>query len=207
MLAGGRSRDCLPCPAPCLLTSFTTEPDSYLVAIYFWGGWEKIGVRLRHAGTHRKERRKNSLVIFSSSLPMSPRAPQPNPNLLSSQKRINSDWVPICHWTTHLHTRKQCHWMVPADACFLWYWYWYSLFLSPTECRRSCLQQEHDASKNETVHVSKAAIVFNPTDAIAQSLQATYQRLSEIPDPKLPVKYPRTPGYRPVGEDNPLNAW
>lgn len=44
-------------------------------------------------------------------------------------------------------------------------------------------------------------------DAIAQSLQATYQRLSEIPDPKLPVKYPRTPGYRPVGEDNPLNAW
>ena len=97
--------------------------------------------------------------------------------------------------------------MVPADACFLWYWYWYSLFLSPTECRRSCLQQQHDVSKNETVHVSKAEIVFNPTDAIAQSLQATYQRLSEIPDPKLPVKYPRTPGYRPVGEDNPLNAW
>lgn len=106
MLAGGRSRDCLPCPAPCLLTSFTTEPDSYLVAIYFWGGWEKIGVRLRHAGTHGKERRKNSLVIFSSSLPMSLRALHPNPNLLSSQKRINSDWVPICHWTTHLHTQK-----------------------------------------------------------------------------------------------------
>ena len=45
--------------------------------------------------------------------------------------------------------------MVPADASFLWYWYWYSLFLSPTECGRSCLQQEHDAPKNDTVHVSK----------------------------------------------------
>ena len=84
---------------------------------------------------------------------------------------------------------------------------WYSLLLPPAECGRSRLQQEHGASKNETVHISKTAIVFNPIDAIAQSLQATYQRLSEIPDPKLPVKYPRTPGYRPVGKDNRLNAW
>ena len=48
---------------------------------------------------------------------------------------------------------------------------------------------------------------FFPIEVIAESLAATYQRLSEIPDPKLPVKYPRTPGYRPVGEDNPDNAW
>ncbi|KAJ7343094.1 hypothetical protein OS493_040558 [Desmophyllum pertusum] len=31
--------------------------------------------------------------------------------------------------------------------------------------------------------------------------------LYELPDPKLPVKYPRTPGYRPTQEDNPCNAW
>ena len=45
------------------------------------------------------------------------------------------------------------------------------------------------------------------TEVISESLLATYQRLSEIPDPKLPVKYPRTPGYRPSGKDNPCNAW
>jgi len=51
--------------------------------------------------------------------------------------------------------------------------------------------------------------IFNvqSTEVISESLLATYQRLNEIPDPKLPVKYPRTPGYRPSGEDNPCNAW
>ena len=105
--------------------------------------------------------------------------------------------MPVCHTHTHTHTHPE------NSGSGIWY----SLLLPPAECGRSRLQQEHGASKNETVHISKAAIVFNPTDAIAQSFQATYQRQSEIPDPKLPVKYPRTPGYRPVGEDNPLNAW
>ena len=45
------------------------------------------------------------------------------------------------------------------------------------------------------------------TEVISESLLATYQRLNEIPDPKLPVKYPRTPGYHPCGKDNPCNAW
>ena len=41
---------------------------------------------------------------------------------------------------------------------------------------------------------------------IAGSLPA-YERIHELVEPKLPVKYPRTPGYRPQPEDNPLNAW
>ncbi|HLJ86786.1 MAG TPA: amidase [Candidatus Angelobacter sp.] len=36
---------------------------------------------------------------------------------------------------------------------------------------------------------------------------ASYNRLDELPEPKLPVKYPRTPGYRPSAEENPYNAW
>ncbi|XP_027056174.1 uncharacterized protein LOC113683163 isoform X2 [Pocillopora damicornis] len=44
-------------------------------------------------------------------------------------------------------------------------------------------------------------------EAISSTLADTYQRLYELPDPKLPVKYPRTPGYRPSPEDNPYNAW
>ncbi len=36
---------------------------------------------------------------------------------------------------------------------------------------------------------------------------ALYGRVDELAEPKLPVRYPRTPGYRPDGLENPLNAW
>src|SRR5206468_4168535 len=36
---------------------------------------------------------------------------------------------------------------------------------------------------------------------------ASYARLDELAEPKLPVRYPRTPGYRPGPEENRLNAW
>lgn len=36
---------------------------------------------------------------------------------------------------------------------------------------------------------------------------ASYARLDELAEPKLPVKYPRLPGYRPSAEENPYNAW
>ncbi|KAK2570048.1 Amidase [Acropora cervicornis] len=55
-----------------------------------------------------------------------------------------------------------------------------------------------DFEKNELVEYR---------DIIAETLGDTYQRLYELPDPKLPVKYPRTPGYRPSAEENPCNAW
>lgn len=46
---------------------------------------------------------------------------------------------------------------------------------------------------------------FEP--AIAASM-AIYDRLDELPDEYLPVKYPReSVGYRPTGEDNPVNGW
>ena len=35
----------------------------------------------------------------------------------------------------------------------------------------------------------------------------SYARLDELTEPSLPVSYPRTPGYRPQPEDNPLGAW
>lgn len=35
----------------------------------------------------------------------------------------------------------------------------------------------------------------------------SYLRVAELNEPKLPVKYPRDPGYRPSKKDNPLNAW
>ena len=36
---------------------------------------------------------------------------------------------------------------------------------------------------------------------------SSYARLDEIPEPKLAVKYPRLPGYRPMPDENKLNAW
>ncbi|XP_072025739.1 amidase-like isoform X1 [Amphiura filiformis] len=34
-----------------------------------------------------------------------------------------------------------------------------------------------------------------------------FNRLDHLVEPTLPVKYPRTPGYRPTAEENPYNAW
>jgi amidase len=36
---------------------------------------------------------------------------------------------------------------------------------------------------------------------------ASYRRVDELTEPKLPVKYARTTGHRPTPEENPLNAW
>ena len=36
---------------------------------------------------------------------------------------------------------------------------------------------------------------------------ASYERVDELVEPKPPVKYPRTPGYRPEASENELNAW
>lgn len=33
---------------------------------------------------------------------------------------------------------------------------------------------------------------------------ASYRRVAELPEPKLPVKYERSPGYRPSPQENPL---
>jgi amidase len=38
------------------------------------------------------------------------------------------------------------------------------------------------------------------------SLQS-YQRVAELDEPTLPVRYPRSSGYRPPPSENPLNAW
>ena len=42
---------------------------------------------------------------------------------------------------------------------------------------------------------------------IMQGPLASYTRLDELAEPRLPVKYPRTPGYRPDQAENPHNAW
>jgi len=43
--------------------------------------------------------------------------------------------------------------------------------------------------------------------SLMQGMLASYARLDELTEPTLPVKYPRSPGFRPHPEENPLNAW
>jgi amidase len=42
---------------------------------------------------------------------------------------------------------------------------------------------------------------------LIEGILPTYTRLDELVEPTLPVKYPRTPGYRPGPEENTCNAW
>ncbi len=43
-------------------------------------------------------------------------------------------------------------------------------------------------------------------EVITGSMES-YRRVAELEEPKLPVKYPRDTGHRPLAEENPLNAW
>jgi amidase len=42
---------------------------------------------------------------------------------------------------------------------------------------------------------------------LMKGTMGSYRRIAQLAEPKLPVKYPRTSGYRPPPEENPLNAW
>jgi amidase len=42
---------------------------------------------------------------------------------------------------------------------------------------------------------------------LMKGAMASYARLDQLAEPKLVVKYPRAPGYRPAPEENKYNAW
>ena len=42
---------------------------------------------------------------------------------------------------------------------------------------------------------------------VIEGFLPSYRKIEALPDPKPPVKYPRSPGYQPTGDENPLNAW
>ena len=50
------------------------------------------------------------------------------------------------------------------------------------------------------------ALASSYRELIAEGIES-YTRIDALPEPGLPVAYPRTPGHRPPPEENPHNAW
>ena len=71
--------------------------------------------------------------------------------------------------------------------------------------RRPTADQMHDIVDSLHLNMS-AGEVAEYLDVLEGTFQA-YDRVNELPDYLPPVRYPRTPGYRPGANENPLNAW
>ncbi len=71
--------------------------------------------------------------------------------------------------------------------------------------RRPTLDQMHDIVSSLHLSMSEGEVA-EYLDVLEGTFQA-YDRVNELPDYLPPVHYPRTPGYRPSANENPLNAW
>jgi len=71
--------------------------------------------------------------------------------------------------------------------------------------KRPTLDQLRAVAEDLGLHMSDADL--KSYDALMQANYAAYDVLEAMPDYLPEVKYPRTPGYRPEGEENKYNAW
>jgi amidase len=71
--------------------------------------------------------------------------------------------------------------------------------------RRPTLDQMHDVVNSLHLSMSQGEVA-EYLEVLEGTFQA-YDRVNELPDYLPPVRYPRTPGYRPGANENPLNAW
>ena len=71
--------------------------------------------------------------------------------------------------------------------------------------RRPTLEQMHDIVGSLHLSMSQGEVA-EYLEVLEGTFQA-YDRVNELPDYLPPVRYPRTPGYRPGANENPLNAW
>ena len=71
--------------------------------------------------------------------------------------------------------------------------------------RRPTLEQLQDIVGSLHLSMSQGEVA-EYLEVLEGTFQA-YDRVNELPDYLPPVRYPRTPGYRPGANENPLNAW
>jgi len=71
--------------------------------------------------------------------------------------------------------------------------------------RRPTLEQMRDIASSLHLSMSETEVA-EYLEVLEGTFQA-YDRVNQLPDYLPPVRYPRTPGYRPGANENPLNAW
>src|SRR3981189_1684968 len=71
--------------------------------------------------------------------------------------------------------------------------------------RRTTLDQLRSVAEDLGMHMGDEEL--KSYDALMQANYAAYDAVDAMPDYVPAVKYPRTPGYRPEGEENKYNAW
>jgi len=71
--------------------------------------------------------------------------------------------------------------------------------------RRPTLDQLRSVAEDLCMHMDDAEL--ESYDALMQANYAAYDTVDAMPDYVPVVRYPRTPGYRPQGEENKYNAW
>ena len=58
-----------------------------------------------------------------------------------------------------------------------------------------------------SLHMNMSAAEVSEYLEVLEGTFTSYDRVNQLPDYLPPVRYPRTPGYRPGASENPLNAW
>jgi amidase len=71
--------------------------------------------------------------------------------------------------------------------------------------RRPTLDQLRSVAEDLGMHMGEEEL--KSYDGLLQANYAAYDAVDAMPDYVPAVKYPRTPGYRPEGEENKFNAW
>jgi amidase len=77
--------------------------------------------------------------------------------------------------------------------------------VSMSNVKRPTLQQMKDIVAS--LHMSMSDHEVSEYIEVMEGTFQAYDRLQQLPDNLPPVRYPRTPGYRPSAAENKLNAW
>ncbi len=75
----------------------------------------------------------------------------------------------------------------------------------PTGPKPPTLRQLHDIADGFGIELTGEEA--QEYQSLMVGTMESYRRVEAYPEQRLPVKYPRTPGYRPAQEENPYNGW
>src|SRR5438270_301420 len=67
------------------------------------------------------------------------------------------------------------------------------------------IEQLHAIAQSYGLHLSDADL--ESFTGLMSAVLESYRRINQLTEPRLPVRYARSGGYRPEASENPLNAW